>query len=98
MKQTVPNKIKLLRKDPEFNISQEELADILGINRYRLSQIENGALPGGLLMLKICIFFNRDVRDIFFLDDVVWTTQKSNKQQRDQKKKTAKKNKKIVNY
>lgn len=69
------NNIKFLRRSPEFDISQEELAVAIGTTRDRISQIENGAIPGGKLMLKISMFFNRDIREIFFIDDVVCTIQ-----------------------
>ncbi|MED1919791.1 helix-turn-helix domain-containing protein, partial [Bacillus thuringiensis] len=67
------NTIRALRRSPEYDLSQEELANKLGTTRDRISAIENGSVPGGKLMLKICTFFNRDIREIFFEDDVVCT-------------------------
>lgn len=75
------NIIKSLRSLPEYDLSQAELAEELGTSRDRISAIENGAVPGGKLMLKICTYFNRDIREIFFDDDVVCTIQGRKKKQ-----------------
>lgn len=59
------NRIKQLRK--ERNVSQQELADYLGIERTSLSKIENmGYNPSTKTILKVCEFFNLSVGDIFF--------------------------------
>ncbi|MGG4444514.1 helix-turn-helix transcriptional regulator [Brevibacillus fortis] len=82
------NYIRILRRSPEYDLSQEELAIALGTTRDRISAIENGSVPGGKLMLKICTFFNRDIREIFFEDIVVCTTHmRKKKQQKRQVKK-----------
>ncbi|GEC89531.1 helix-turn-helix transcriptional regulator [Brevibacillus brevis] len=75
------NTIKSLRSLPEYNLSQAKLAEELGTSRDRISAIENGAVPSGKLMLRICTYFNRDIREIFFDDGVVCTTQKRKKKQ-----------------
>ncbi|UED76073.1 helix-turn-helix transcriptional regulator [Brevibacillus sp. DP1.3A] len=83
------NNIRILRRSPEYDLSQEELAIALGTTRDRISAIENGAIPGGKLMIKICIFFNRDIRDIFFTEDVVCTIQKVKKKRQKHEPKKA---------
>jgi putative transcriptional regulator len=52
-------------------ITQQELADKIGIGRTYLSDIENGKNePGGKLMLKISEALGLPVEEIFFIDDV----------------------------
>jgi putative transcriptional regulator len=59
------NKIKILRK--ETNITQDELAQKLGIARPTLSNIERGVnIPKGELILKIASHFEKPVEQIFF--------------------------------
>lgn len=69
------NNIRTLRRSPEFDISQEELAKAIGTTRDRISQIENGSVPGGKIMLRLSKFFNIDIRQIFFDDHVVCAIQ-----------------------
>lgn len=64
------NDVKFLRRSKEFNMTQHQLAEALGVNRVTISSIENGSIPSGELMLKIAIFFKKDPREIFFLEDV----------------------------
>lgn len=79
----IKNNVRKLRKSPEFKLSQEELAAALETTRDRISRIENEkGIPSGLMMLKMSTFFNRDIREIFFIDDVVCTTQKRKKKQK----------------
>ncbi|GKU24052.1 transcriptional regulator [Clostridium folliculivorans] len=59
------NRIKILRK--ESNITQDELAQKLGIARPTLSNIERGVnIPKGELILKIASYFEKPVEQIFF--------------------------------
>jgi len=61
----INNRIKQLRK--EKGISQQELADYLGIERTSLSKIENMRYnPSARIMQKTCEFFNLSIGDIFF--------------------------------
>ncbi|MGF9907305.1 helix-turn-helix transcriptional regulator [Brevibacillus porteri] len=83
------NNIRYLRRSSEYDLSQEELAIALGTTRDRISAIENGSVPGGKLMLKICTFFNRDIREIFFEDVVVCTIQECKKKQQKRRVKKA---------
>lgn len=70
------NNIKFLRRSPEFDLTQQELAEELGISRSTINSIESGATPSGHVMLKISKYFNRDIRDIFFEDSVAQIEQK----------------------
>ncbi|WP_445506640.1 helix-turn-helix transcriptional regulator [Niallia sp. 03190] len=65
------NKIKFLRRSEEFDITQAELAKRLDVSRQTIIAIENGQVPSGELMYKICDYFGKDVREIFFIDGVV---------------------------
>jgi len=59
------NNIAKLRK--QNKLSQEELADLLGITRPYLSKIENGKVnPGGDIVVKIASIFEKPVEEIFF--------------------------------
>lgn len=69
------NNIKFLRRSQEFDITQEELARVVGIARPTLSEIENGRNTTLEIAVKIAAYFNKDVRDIFFIDDVVLNLQ-----------------------
>lgn len=61
------NRIKYLRRSEEYDLTQDQLAEELGISRVYLSSIERGkSIPSGDLMLKIANFFDRDPREIFF--------------------------------
>jgi len=75
MKKRLKNRIKFLRISEEFNLTQQELADKLGISRVYLSEIENGRVPSSDIVLKLSNVFNKDARDIFFTDGVVWSLQ-----------------------
>ncbi|MBP2642929.1 MAG: hypothetical protein H6Q67_816 [Firmicutes bacterium] len=60
-------KIRQQRKE-----SQDAFAKRVNISRTHLSEIENGkADPGGKVMLKIASALNKNVEDIFFVNDVV---------------------------
>lgn len=64
------NIVKYLRRSEEFDMTQEELAKVIGIAKSTISAIENGAGTSAEIMLKIAKFFNKDPRDIFFVEDV----------------------------
>lgn len=64
------NKVKSLRLQKE--LSQDELARILGIARPTLSNIERGVYnPRGKLIFRIAGFFGKPVEQVFFEDDVL---------------------------
>jgi len=49
-------------------LSQEELANTVGVTRQTIHSIEKGKfVPSALLALKIARFFDKKVEDIFFI-------------------------------
>lgn len=63
------NNLKRCRFDND-DMSQEELANIIGVTRQSIHSIEKGKfVPSTLLALKIAKFFNKSVEDIFFIND-----------------------------
>ncbi|MDD5658961.1 MAG: helix-turn-helix transcriptional regulator [Actinomycetota bacterium] len=51
-------------------ISQQELANIIGVTRLTIHSIEKGKFnPSVLLALKIADFFDKKVEDIFYIDN-----------------------------
>ncbi len=52
------------------NITQEELANKIGVTRQAINSIElNKYVPSTLLALKLSKYFNKTVNQIFFLDE-----------------------------
>ncbi|OFX83320.1 MAG: transcriptional regulator [Bacteroidetes bacterium GWF2_33_16] len=52
------------------NITQEELAKQIGVTRQAINSIElNKYVPSTVLSLKISLYFNKTVNQIFFLDE-----------------------------
>lgn len=52
------------------DISQQQLADAVGVSRQTINAIEKGRfVPSTVLALKIARYFNKKVDDIFILDD-----------------------------
>jgi putative transcriptional regulator len=72
----VKNNVKFLRKSKDFDLTQEELANALGVSRHTIVSIENGGNTTGEMVLKIANFFNVDPREIFFVNDVAQSLQK----------------------
>jgi len=51
-------------------ISQQELANVVGVTRLTIHSIEKGKInPSVLLALKIAKFFNKPVEEIFYISD-----------------------------
>ncbi len=51
-------------------MTQQQLADILGVSRQTIHAIENGIfVPSTLLALKIARQFNKTVEEIFQLEE-----------------------------
>ena len=51
-------------------ISQQELANAVGVTRLTIHSIEKGKFnPSVLLALKIARFFNKPVEEIFYISD-----------------------------
>ena len=52
-----------------LRISQQELADAVGVSRQTIYAIENGKfIPSTELALKLSAYFRKTVNDIFSLD------------------------------
>lgn len=62
------NKVKYLRRSEGFDLTQEQLAIELGVSRQTIVELEKGRPPSAELMLKISTFFNKDPREIFFIN------------------------------
>ena len=62
------NKIKVYRAMK--NISQEELAVVIGVTRKTINTVETGKfIPSTVLALKIARYFGVPVEEIFVLND-----------------------------
>ncbi|MGC4378304.1 helix-turn-helix domain-containing protein [Fictibacillus sp. Mic-4] len=70
------NIVKYLRRSEKFDLTQEELANALGVSRQTIVSIENGGNTTAELMLRISNFFDKDPREIFFIDNVEHSLQK----------------------
>lgn len=64
------NIVKYLRRSQGFDFTQDELAEKVGVSRATISAIENGSSTSVEISLRIANVFNRDVREIFFEEDV----------------------------
>jgi putative transcriptional regulator len=61
------NNIRRCRFDNN-EMSQQELADAIGVTRQTIFSVEKGKfVPSTLLALKIAKLFNKTVEDIFYL-------------------------------
>lgn len=62
------NRIKVFRA--ELNISQEELANQMGVSRQTIHAIENNKYaPSLTLGMKIAKYFNKPVEEIFLMEE-----------------------------
>jgi len=67
---SIENKLKELRK--ERKLSQEELADALGLSRQSIIAIEQGrCMPSLPVVVSICRFFRSSFEDLFDLGDAI---------------------------
>jgi putative transcriptional regulator len=64
------NKIKYLRRSEKFDLTQDQLAKVLGVSRQTIIAIENGANTSAEMVIKIAEFFDKDPREIFFINGV----------------------------
>lgn len=69
------NNVKFLRRSAQFDLTQEQLAQALGVSRSTIIAIENGKKTSGEMVIKLAHFFNKDPREIFFTNDVVCSLQ-----------------------
>jgi len=62
------NRLKIERAI--LNITQEELAEKIGVSRQTINSIEtNRFIPSTLLALKLSMLFGKSVNDFFELED-----------------------------
>ena len=63
------NNLKQLRFD-NGNISQQTLANAVGVTRLTIHSIENGKFnPSTLLALKIARYFGKPLEEVFFIHE-----------------------------
>ena len=62
------NSIKGARK--EKNLTQQNLADLIGVSRNTICSIENGQFnPTAKLALILCIALDKNFEELFYFDD-----------------------------
>lgn len=62
------NRLKQARS--EKNLSQAELATMVGVSRNTISSIETGQFtPSAKLALILCVALDRRFEDLFYFDD-----------------------------
>ena len=62
------NNIKEARK--EKNLTQQNLADLIGVSRNTICSIENGQFnPTAKLALILCIALDKNFEELFYFDD-----------------------------
>ena len=62
------NRLKVARA--EMDLTQEELAQCVGVSRHSINAIESGRyVPSTVLALKMAQVFGKPVEEIFFLEE-----------------------------
>ena len=62
------NKIKVFRA--EFNLTQSELGNLIGVTRQTISVLEQGLQAPSLpLAVKMACVFNKKIEDIFYYEE-----------------------------
>ena len=62
------NNIKEARK--EKNLTQQNLAELIGVSRNTICSIENGQFnPTAKLALILCIALDKNFEELFYFDD-----------------------------
>ncbi|WP_429313491.1 helix-turn-helix transcriptional regulator [Paenibacillus mucilaginosus] len=59
------------------NLSITDIAKELKVSRGSIYRVMNGGTPSAELLLKVSHFFNKDAREIFFVDNVLPVVQKA---------------------
>ena len=68
LQETMKNNLKVERAIK--NMTQAQLAEIIGVSRQTINAMElNKYVPSTVLSLKISNLFEKNVNDIFYLDD-----------------------------
>jgi putative transcriptional regulator len=63
------NRLRVARA--EWNLSQGELAELVGVTRQTISSIETGQYcPSALLALRLAVTLGKRFEDLFFLEEV----------------------------
>lgn len=66
-KLTLKNRLKVVRA--EKNLSQGDLADLVGVSRNTISSIETGQFnPTAKLALILCIALDKKFEDLFYFE------------------------------
>lgn len=66
-KPILKNRLKVARA--ELNLSQEELADLVGVTRQTISSIETGQYcPSALLAFQLAQKLSKPIDQLFFLE------------------------------
>jgi putative transcriptional regulator len=67
MEEKLGNHLRALRFEHD-NITQQELANAVGVTRLTIHSIETGKFnPSTLLALKIARHFNKQLEEVFFI-------------------------------
>lgn len=62
------NRLKVARA--EMDLTQEELAKLVGVSRQSINAIESGRyVPSTILALKMAQVFGKPVEEVFMLDE-----------------------------
>ena len=62
------NRLKVARA--EMDLTQEELAKLIGVSRQTVNAVESGRyVPSTVLALKMAQVFGKPVEEIFFLEE-----------------------------